>query len=142
MLRMILLIILLGLFGLYDLRYRKINNRAVGITAVMCFLLSCVMQGVKFALGGMAVGFLLTLLIYVIGAIGAGDVKLFAALGALAGARLIARILVFSILVGGAVGVILIVASLLRKSGIKKALKQSAPFVPQCFLGLVFSMII
>ncbi|MBP1572956.1 MAG: prepilin peptidase [Oscillospiraceae bacterium] len=142
MLRMILLIILLGLFGLYDLRYRKVNNRAVRITAVMCFLLSCVMQGVKFALGGMAVGFLLTLLMYVIGAIGAGDVKLFAALGALAGARLIARILVFSILVGGAVGVILIVASLLRKSGIKKALKQSAPFVPQCFLGLVFSMII
>lgn len=142
MLRMILLIILLGLFGLYDLRYRKVNNRAVRITAVMCFLLSCVMQGVKFALGGMAVGFLLTLLMYVIGAIGAGDVKLFAALGALAGARLIARILVFSILVGGAVGVILIVASLLRKSGMKKALKQSAPFVPQCFLGLVFSMII
>lgn len=142
MLRMILLIILLGLFGLYDLRYRKVNNRAVRITAVMCFLLSCVMQGVKFALGGMAVGFLLTLLMYVIGAIGAGDVKLFAALGALAGARLISRILVFSILVGGAVGVILIVASLLRKSGIKKALKQSAPFVPQCFLGLVFSMII
>lgn len=142
MLRMILLIILLGLFGLYDLRYRKVNNRAVRITAVMCFLLSCVMQGVKFALGGMAVGFLLTLLMYVIGAIGAGDVKLFAALGALAGARLIARILVFSILVGGAVGVILVVASLLRKSGMKKALKQSAPFVPQCFLGLVFSMII
>lgn len=141
MLRTVLLVVLVASFGLYDLRYKKVDNTAVLVAAVICFVLASVTEGVSFALAGMGAGFLATFVMYMMGAIGAGDVKLFAAIGTLAGAKLIIRILVFSILVAGVIGVFLIVASLVKKHNIANALNQSAPFIPQCFLGLVISLI-
>ncbi|MFC4776817.1 prepilin peptidase [Paenibacillus sp. GCM10023252] len=54
---------------------------------------------------GAGAGFLPMLMLYVLRGIGAGDVKLFAALGAWVGAELVLHVMVYSILYAGCIGV-------------------------------------
>ncbi|WP_274362241.1 prepilin peptidase [Paenibacillus thermotolerans] len=60
--------------------------------------------GVAASVGGMAAGFLLSLTLHMLGAVGAGDVKWFAAAGAIAGSYPISILLVTSVFVSGIAG--------------------------------------
>lgn len=75
--------------------------------------------GFKFAGLGLAVGFGSLLLLHVIGALGAGDVKLFASIGALTGTPFVLHCLVYSIVYAGAIGAIVV---LLRKRWFRRML--------------------
>lgn len=96
-----------------DLRSRKIPN-ALTFSAVTVGLVYHLATGGGTMLlqsaGGMLLGLALFMIPYLMGGMGAGDVKLIAALGAMLGPRAIANICLFTALAGGiyALGVILL----------------------------------
>jgi prepilin peptidase CpaA len=65
-------------------------------------------NGWLWSLGGAAAGFLPLLLLYALGGIGAGDVKLFGGLGAWIGAYAVANVLMYAILYAGVIGILLL----------------------------------
>ncbi|MDT3426038.1 prepilin peptidase CpaA [Paenibacillus forsythiae] len=61
-------------------------------------------RGLLFAGAGAAAGFMLLLIMHIIGAVGAGDVKLFAGIGAWTGLLFTAQVIVYSLLFAAAIG--------------------------------------
>lgn len=88
-----------------DLQTRRVPNwLTLGITALGIGLAAAhwTDRSIAAALGGFAVGLLIMLPGHVVGATGAGDVKLFAAVGTLLGPAGIAAAFVYTALFGGA----------------------------------------
>ena len=83
------LIPLAALVIYYDVRYRRIPNSFVLATLIAGLTFNIVMDGVSgglSSLGGFLFAFILMFMLHVFGAMGAGDVKLFAAIGSVIGA--------------------------------------------------------
>jgi prepilin peptidase CpaA len=57
---------------------------------------------------GLAVGFVMLLILYSLGALGAGDVKLFAAMGAMMGALFVWQSMMYSLIYAGLIGIFLL----------------------------------
>jgi prepilin peptidase CpaA len=89
----------------YDIPYRRIPNwlTASGVLAglAMNTFLYQGWSGVRLSLGGLALGFGAYLILYMLRAMGAGDVKLMAALGALVGWQDWIGIFIVTAIVGG-----------------------------------------
>ena len=88
-----------------DLRTRRIPNVLTGATALVGLAVAAFGVGavtLPQALGGLVVGFLVMLPGHVVGATGAGDVKLFAALGTLLGPGGTLLAFFYTALAGGA----------------------------------------
>ena len=84
----ILLCLILGVAIVSDLRCRKIPNWLTGPAILLGIGIQTVMngwEGLLFSLEGMALGLGLFLILYVFGWMGAGDVKLYAAVGSCLG---------------------------------------------------------
>lgn len=108
----VLLLIVALAAAMYDVRYRRIPNwvSVGGIAAgVLANSLKHGVPGLLFALGGFALGFGLYFLLYLIHAMGAGDVKLMGAIGALVGWKNWIAIFVIAAIVGGIMAMIVIV---------------------------------
>lgn len=109
----VLLVVVLAA-AVYDVRYRRIPNWisvggvALGL-ALNTFLYSGV-PGLLFALKGLGLGFGLYLLLYMIHAMGAGDVKLMAAVGSIVGWGDWFGIFVITAILGGIMAVIVSMA--------------------------------
>src|SRR6185295_17047551 len=76
----------------YDVRYRRIPNAFVLAALISGLAMNTTFGGVNGALssaGGCVFAFMLMFLLHVFGAMGAGDVKLFAAIGSVTGAHLV-----------------------------------------------------
>lgn len=92
-----------------DLRIRRVPNVITGTTAVAGLALAALhLTGVSLtaSLVGLAVGFVLMTPGHVLGATGAGDVKLFAALGTLLGPAGVATAFVYTAIAGGLMAVV------------------------------------
>jgi prepilin peptidase CpaA len=116
----------------YDVCYRRIPNAFVVATLTVGLLVNSISGGFSGALasiGGCALAFFLMFTLHVFGAMGAGDVKLFAAIGALTGAHLVVPTFLIVTLTGG----ILAVVSTLRAGEIKTTMLR----VLQIMLGLL-----
>ena len=88
----------------YDVRYRRIPNAFVLATLISGLTLNIVVGGVNGGLqsaGGCVFAFILMFILHVFGAMGAGDVKLFAAVGSVIGAQLVLPTFVVVVLTGG-----------------------------------------
>ena len=88
----------------YDVRYRRIPNSFVLATLIAGLTLNLVMDGVSgglSSLGGCLFAFILMFMLHVFGAMGAGDVKLFAAIGSVIGAQLVLPTFVVVVITGG-----------------------------------------
>ena len=96
--------------AVYDIRFRRIPNwlTAGGVVAGIALnaFLYPVLPGLLFALEGLAIGLGVYLVLYFIRAMGAGDAKLMAAVGALAGWRDWFGIFLVTAIVGGVMAVI------------------------------------
>lgn len=107
-------LILFLLTALYfDGRFRKIPNWLTVSGAVLGLLIHVVMDGLNgllFSLLGLVIGFIITLILYLVKAIGAGDVKLFAAIGAFSGTEFTLYGIMYSIICAGIIGVVLLLA--------------------------------
>ena len=94
-----------GVGAAVDLRTRRVPNwltltiTGVGINLAAAHLTTVSVAG---ALGGFAVGLLMMLPGHIVGATGAGDVKLFAAIGTLLGPTRIGMAFVYTAILGGA----------------------------------------
>ena len=93
----------------YDVRYRRIPNTFVLATLATGLIVNSVgggLSGAMASLGGCFMAFTLMFMLHVFGAMGAGDVKLFAAIGSVLGASLVLPTFFVVVLTGGALGIV------------------------------------
>ncbi|MFN0086339.1 MAG: prepilin peptidase [Blastocatellia bacterium] len=106
---LILLTPLAAVITYYDVKYRRIPNVLV-LTALLSGLAINVIvggwTGLFRSLSGCVIAFGLMLLLHVFGALGAGDVKLFAAIGAVIGAQMVLPTFLVILITGGAMAVL------------------------------------
>lgn len=119
----ILLIILLLICVVTDVRERKIYNKVLFPTfliAMSYHFISAGTEGLTSSLLGTLTGFAILLIPYLMGGMGAGDVKLLAVIGALKGVSFVLMTSVFMALIGGIIGIGII----LFRKGVTYRLKQ------------------
>jgi prepilin peptidase CpaA len=93
----------------YDVRYRRIPNTFVLATLATGIIVNAAgngLDGALASLGGCLLAFTLMFILHVFGAMGAGDVKLFAAIGSVLGASLVLPTFFVVVLTGGLLGVV------------------------------------
>ena len=108
----VLLIPLAIVIGYYDVRYRRIPNPFVLATLVSGAAINTIfggLPGLYSSVGGCALAFALMFMLHVFGAMGAGDVKLFAAIGAVTGAHLVLPTFLVVVLTGGLLAIVSII---------------------------------
>ncbi len=106
----IVLIILVIAAAFSDLRTRRIPNWLTAPGAALGIALQIWYGGVEGAvlsLSGAALGFIAFMFLYIAGGMGAGDVKLFAAVGAFAGPRMLVVIFICTGLLGGIAAIVI-----------------------------------
>lgn len=103
-----LLLPLTGLICYFDVKYRRIPNRLV-LLALICGLFVNMFwnggSGLLSSMEGCLLAFGLMLGLHFFGAMGAGDVKLFAAIGGIIGVGLVLKTFVVVVLVGGVLAI-------------------------------------
>lgn len=106
-----------------DLRSQKIYNRVLCpalIYALSYYSVTAGMQGVLFSLKGAGLGIVLFLLPYLMGGIGAGDVKLLAIVGVLKGTEFVFYSFILAAITGGIIALFI----LIRRGEILKTLRR------------------
>jgi prepilin peptidase CpaA len=99
-----------GLGAAIDLRTRRVPNPlTMGLAAAGVILAACGFSGLSVwsSLGGLALGLALMLPGHLIGATGAGDVKLFAAAGAFIGPAHMIAAFIYTALAGGVIAIVI-----------------------------------
>lgn len=99
---------LAGAITYMDVRYRRIPNKLVLVTLLVGLTVNTIFggsQGLLLSLGGFALAFTLMFFFHIFGTMGAGDVKLFAAIGAVNGLPLVLPTLLVVALTGGVLAV-------------------------------------
>jgi prepilin peptidase CpaA len=103
------LTILLLLAATADCRSRRIPNRLILLGIAFAMIDQCIrwplLEGPLFVFGGLLVGLGLFLPLYLLRAMGAGDVKLLAMVGAFLGPADIVRVALATMLVGGVMAI-------------------------------------
>ncbi len=100
-----------SLAAVLDVRFRRIPNWLTGGLCAAGLVLNVWLTGTNgllLALGGCLLGLAILLPFYAVRAMGAGDVKLMAALGALIGPHMLVSVAVYGALVGGAMSVVIL----------------------------------
>ena len=100
---------------IWDIRKKIIPNQLTFSMLGCGLILNWVMDGINGLLSsllGAFIGFLLTYVLYALRAIGGGDVKLFAAIGAMNGTMFMFDTLIYSILFAGCVGMVIFIKNI------------------------------
>jgi prepilin peptidase CpaA len=127
-----LLIPLAVIITYYDVRYRRIPNAFVLATLVSGLVLNFMrsgLAGIETSAEGCVLAFILMFMLHVFGAMGAGDVKLFAAIGSVVGAAMVLPTFAVVVLTGGALAVV----QMIRGGLVRETLWR----VAQIFVGLL-----
>jgi prepilin peptidase CpaA len=118
----ILLILVLLICVITDLKSRKIYNKIIFPSLLLAFLLNGIQfgwSGLLDSLIGFVVGFSILLIPYLMGGMGAGDVKLLAIVGAIKGSYFVFISAIYMALIGG----LLALAIILFRKGILSRIK-------------------
>lgn len=116
----------------YDVRYRRIPNSFVFATLASGIAINGIFSGLAglyASLGGCVLAFGLMFMLHVFGAMGAGDVKLFAAIGAVTGSALVMPTFIVVVLTGG----LLAAVSIIRAGMVMTTMHR----VLQIFIGML-----
>jgi prepilin peptidase CpaA len=93
------------LFAVYsDIKYKKIPNKLtipISIFGMIFWTIYSKLDGLQFSLGGLIVGLLVFIIPFALGGMGAGDVKLMAAVGSLMGWKLTVYSALLTAIAGG-----------------------------------------
>lgn len=112
MLIMIVTLAVVAVAAVFDLTTRKIPNFITLPALVFGFILNlyyCGSAGLRTAFIGFAAGILFLIIPFALGGMGAGDVKLLAAVGALNGAGFTLYTFVYGAAVGGVMALVLVI---------------------------------
>jgi prepilin peptidase CpaA len=115
-----------------DIRYRRIPNKLVLSILISGLVLNTffiVLQGLVASLFGLIVGFGAMFFLHLFGTMGAGDVKLFAAIGAVLGISLVPKTLIVVAISGGVLAIFKMIYT--------KRARTTLSGVLQFFLGLL-----
>jgi prepilin peptidase CpaA len=108
----VLLLLVVAACGITDVWKQKIYN-LVTYPSIVSGLLLGFLEGGKTGLTehakGFLVGFILMLIVHILGGMGAGDVKLMGAIGSLGGYPFIINALFFSVMVGGIISLAVVI---------------------------------
>jgi prepilin peptidase CpaA len=127
-----LLLPLAGVITYHDVRYRRIPNAFVLAALVGGIAINGIFGGVSgliASMGGCVMAFGLMFMLHIFGAMGAGDVKLFAAIGAVTGAHLVLPTFIVVVLTGG----VLALFSIIRAGVLVSTMHR----VLQIFVGML-----
>src|SRR3982751_241998 len=127
-----LLVPLAVIITYYDVRYRRIPNAFVLATLTSGLALNAMgggLRGVETSVEGCVLAFILMFMLHVFGAMGAGDVKLFAAIGAVTGAPLVLPTFIVVMITGG----LLAVVAMIRGGVVMSTMQR----VLQIFVGML-----
>ena len=116
----------------YDARYRRIPNLFVLATLISGLGINLIANGwsgLLTSVGGCLFAFGLMLMLHIFGAMGAGDVKLFAAIGSIVGASLVLPTFLVVVLTGG----VLAIVSMIRAGAVAMTMQR----VLMLFVGLL-----
>jgi prepilin peptidase CpaA len=108
----IILILALTVSLYTDLRKRKIYNIVslpTIVIAISYYTMNLSWDGFLFSGKGLLVGLSVLLIPYLLGGMGAGDVKLMTAIGALMGPSFVFYSFIYTALIGGAIAILLII---------------------------------
>jgi len=132
-LQTILLMLLLILSLLSDIRTYRIRNIITMPFTAAGIVVNCLMhgpEGLKLAALGWLVPVLLLFALYALKMLGAGDIKLFGAIGAIAGYGFTVRSIAYSFLFGGLMAIVLLAV---RKNAAVR-FRYLAAYLRSCFL--------
>jgi|GEM_PF-5924041 prepilin peptidase CpaA len=116
-LKWVIVIIIIAVATISDLKEMKITNRlnaVVGLIGLFYNFLRASFDGLAFAGIGMLGGFGALVILYLVGAVAAGDVKFFAAIGALVGLEFILYTLAITIIFAGIAGLVVVLKRILH----------------------------
>jgi prepilin peptidase CpaA len=105
------LFLVLGVAMYFDLRYHKLPNWLTmgGLaTGFLYHLIASGLDGLLYSVIGMLVGGGIFMVLYLFKAIGAGDVKLFASIGAIVGTEMVLYTMMYSIVYAGLIGILIL----------------------------------
>lgn len=108
----ILLIITLIICCITDLRVRKIYNKIIFPILFFAFLLHLMLNGfsgLKVSILGFISGIVILVIPFILGGLGAGDVKLLALIGAIKGSIFAVNTALYMFIIGGAIALIIII---------------------------------
>lgn len=106
------LLLILCICFFTDVANRKIYNVVIFPGIITAFLIHFVVGGwtsLGFAIGGFGIGLLLLLIPYLLGGMGAGDVKLLALIGAFKGTMFVVTTAVYMALLGGLIAILILI---------------------------------
>jgi prepilin peptidase CpaA len=129
----ILLMPLAVVIAYYDVRYRRIPNAFVLAAfsgGVMMNAILGGLQGVYSSIAGCLLAFFLMFMFHIFGAMGAGDVKLFAAIGAVTGLHLVVPTFIVVVLTGGLLAVVSTIRAGILVSTMQRVLQIFAGMLP------------
>lgn len=108
---LLLIFTILALAALTDFFYKKIPNWLTYSSLICGIFFQLFLRGLDgflFSLQGIGIGFALTFIVYLAGGLGAGDVKLMAAMGGFLGPKEIFLAFIFSCLLSGVYAIIVL----------------------------------
>ena len=107
----LLLVVILTTAAIYDVKYRKIPN-VLTLSTILAALAYhswfSGFEGFLFSLGGVLLGMGLLIVFYLMGKMGAGDVKLMGAVGSVLGPAGVFNAFLFTAIVGGIYAIIIL----------------------------------
>jgi prepilin peptidase CpaA len=139
MLYEIVLLPVLAICFFTDFKYQKIYNKVIYPAIIISIILNVSingLMGLKTSLTGFVVGLCILLIPYLMGGIGAGDVKLLAFIGALKGSIFVLNTALYMALIGGVIALVMIILS--KES--KKFFKGFWLWLKYLFFGIRFKL--
>jgi prepilin peptidase CpaA len=129
------LVLLLIVSLVNDIKTQRINNKITYLFSAAGILTNCVLFGVKgfiLSIAGWIIPFLLLFILYALKMIGAGDIKLFSAIGAIEGTTFAVYSIAFSFVFGGLMGVLI----MSTRKNMKVRFKKLLNYIKACLLSV------
>lgn len=129
------LIILLILALISDIKTYKIKNMIVYPFIIIGIITNFYFNGLHglfFSLKGMIVPVFLLIIFFILRMLGAGDIKLFSAIGSIMGVKFVIFTILYAFLAGGVIALLLMIV---RKNGIKRFM-YLFKYLKSCFITL------
>lgn len=133
--KLLAVFVLLTIAVTSDLRTYRISNKVTfGFTlfGLVSNLIADGARGMLFSVQGLMLPIVSLMLLYIMRAVGAGDVKLLSAIGAFMGSGFVLNVILYTFLCGGIIAALLI---LLRRNGTER-LRYLILYVRSCILAV------